>query len=91
MRQKFLTTPGIGNMVISLQGGAFDLQTGLEVLQDPEDLYEIDQHYLEEMEEKRQLLRTRGAEVFSSTPEVRSWLYDWIFGWRILSSGGMVV
>jgi len=42
----------------------------LEPLGDTEDLFEIDEHYLEEMEEKRQLLQRMRSEVFASTPEV---------------------
>jgi len=54
------------------KGGSFDLQTGLEPLGDTEDLFEIDEHYLEEMEEKRQLLQRMRSEVFASTPEAHA-------------------
>ena len=52
------------------QDGPFDLKTGLHPLEDAQDLYEIDEHYVEEMEERRQLLDRRHAEVFASTTEV---------------------
>lgn len=55
-----------------LQEGPFDLKTGLHPLEDAEDLYEIDEHYVEEMEERRQLLDRMHTEVFASTSEVRS-------------------
>jgi hypothetical protein len=58
------------NRPTHLQEGDFELKTGLEALRDPEDLIEIDDHYLEEMEEKRQLLQRKRSDVFSSTPEV---------------------
>ena len=54
----------------SLQEGPFDLKTGLEPLSDPKDLFEIDKHYMEEMEERRQLLERMRTEVFASTSEV---------------------
>lgn len=37
---------------------------------DPQDWIEIDEHYDEEIEEKRQLLRLKPTETFSVLPEV---------------------
>ena len=52
------------------QGAPFKLTTGLEPLADTEDLFEIDEHFVEEMEERRQLFKQMRTDVFASTPEV---------------------
>ena len=48
------------------------LNPGLSPLQPDEDWMEIDQHYDEEIEEKRQMLRMKPTETFSVLPEVRA-------------------
>ncbi len=45
-------------------------------------MYEIDEHYVEEMEERRQLLDRMRAEVFASTSEVA------FFTWAAPNMGG---
>ena len=47
------------------------LSPGLAPLH-PQDWLEIDQHYEEEIEEKRQLLQMKPAETFSVLPDVNA-------------------